>query len=231
MAGELLFDGGDGILADAEGVVAAEGEVWAGLVLVDVGDDKGGGEAGDLEGVGAGVGVGVAAEDPGLVELVHGAELGFAVDAEVEGDVGVDFRSADEPLVFCVTYGDEQGAARAGDEQFGVDPEGHHDVLGRSGRAPGDVVEVAEVGEVACVGDGDGVVFRGEEMDEFGWSCRLLAVDGGDHVRGAFEGVKRQAVEEKGQACAFGVQGGDGGIGAIAAGDALARGWRRFPRR
>ena len=91
-------------------------------------------------------------------------------------------------------------------------------------KSPGDVVEVAEVGEVACVGDGDGVVFRGEEMDEFGWSCRLLAVDGGDHVRGAFEGVKRQAVEEKGQASAFGVQGGDGGIGAIAAGDALPEG-------
>ena len=47
-----------------------------------------------------------------------------------------------------------------GDEDFGVDPEGGHDVLAL-------VVEVGEVGEVAGVGDGDGVAAYLQVVDEF----------------------------------------------------------------
>ena len=111
VAGELAFDGGDAVLADAERVVAAEGERGVRGVEVQVGDGHEAGEARDFDGLRAGVVVGVALEDPGLVEGVHGAPLGFAVDAEVVGDVGVDERAADVPLVLGVGDRDEQVAA------------------------------------------------------------------------------------------------------------------------
>ena len=107
----LVFDGGDAVLADAEGVVAAEGHAGVRGVQVHVRDGECGREARDFDGRCAGVCVGVALEDPGLVERVHGAPLGFAVDAEVVADVGVEERAADVPLVLGVRDGDEQLAA------------------------------------------------------------------------------------------------------------------------
>ena len=152
----------------------------AGFVLVEVGLDHAAGEAGDLEGLVAAVLVGVAVHDPGLVELVHGAELGFAVDAEVEADLGVESGTGDEPLVFCVGDGDEQGTASAGDDDLGVDPEWHHDVLFFSIRAG--EVEVAEVGEVAGVGYENLVAAGGDGGDE------VLGGGGGAAGEGGLEG-------------------------------------------
>ena len=120
------------------------------------------GEARDFDRLCAGVGVGVALQDPGLVEGVHGAPLGFAVDAEVVADVGVDERAVDVPLVLGVRDGDEErAAAGVWDGDAGVDPERHHDVLAF-------VVEVGEVGEVAGVGDGDGVAVSASCDERFG---------------------------------------------------------------
>ena len=81
-----------------------------GGVEAHVGDGHKAGEARDFDSVCARVGVGVALEDPGLIEGVHGAPFGFAVDAEVVADVGVEERAADVPLVLGVGYGDEERA-------------------------------------------------------------------------------------------------------------------------
>jgi len=105
---------------------------------VDVGEGHAAGETGDLEGFGAGVGVGVAVEDPGLIPLVHSAELGFAVDAEVEGDGGADAGTADEPLVFGVADGDKERAVGAGDGVAGGG-EGLDELLRGGGAAAAEV--------------------------------------------------------------------------------------------
>jgi len=240
VAGELVFDGGDAVLADAECVVAAEGKGRMRGVEMQVGDGHQAGEARDFDGLCAGVLVGVALEDPGLVEGVHGAPLGFAVDAEVVGDVGVDAGAVDVPLVLGVGDGDEEVAtAGVWDEDAGVDPEGGHDVLTV-------VVEVGEVGEVAGVVDGDGVAGLLKKANEFigpsslliHWyfvvldhkRLRLFCIndrhDGlrrkgcrsGDECRSVFEPVGGEAVKNVGEALGFGVFGGER-VGAVATGD------------
>ncbi len=230
MAGEFALDGRDAVLADAEGVVAAEGEGGVRGVEMHVGDGEEAGEAGDLDGVVAGVGVGVALEDPGLVEGVHGAPLGFAVDAEVVGDVGVDggaYSGAvlriemDVPFVLGVRGGNEEVAAvGVRDDDLGVDPEGHHDVF-RLCSACGLVVEVAEVGEVAGVVDGDGGAGGGEGLEESLGGDGFVTMNGDYEGRGVVEAVGGEAIEGIGEALGVGVFGSEG-VGAVAAGDAIA---------
>ena len=215
VAGHLLFDGGDAVLTDAEGIVAAEGKVGATDVLVHVGKEHASDEACDLEGVGVMVLVGVAAEDPRLVERVHGAELGLAVDAEVEADSGVDFGAADLPLVLGVADGDEERAFGSGDADLRVDPEGHHDVVAFE-------VKVAEVGEVAGVGEDYVVAGGGEGLNELLGRRGFLAADFGGDGCGSLEGVEAYAVEDIGEALAFGVHGREGRVGAVAAYDTSA---------
>jgi hypothetical protein len=129
-------------------------------VQMQVGDGHQASEAGDFDGLLTGVLVGIALEDPGLVEGVHGAPLGLAVDAEVVGDFGVDEGSVNVPLVLSMRGRDEQvAAAGVGDDEAGVDPERGHDILAVE-------VEVGEVGEVARVVDGDGVAGILQRLDE-----------------------------------------------------------------
>ena len=82
-------------------------------------------------------------------------------------------------------------------------------------------MKVSKVGEVPGVGDGDGVVLRGEEMDKCGRCAGALAAQGGDGLGRSGEGVEGEAVEEVGEAGAIGVEGGETRIGAVAAGDAV----------
>ncbi len=171
--------------------------------------------------------MGVAAHGPGLVEGVVGAELGAAVDAEVEGDVGVDAGAGDDPFVLGVGDGGDEFTAGAPpvfarDFEAGVEEEGHLDVLPF-------VVEVAKVGEVAGVCNGDGVAGLLEGGDELLGGFGLLAVDFCDEVCGGAtvggEAVQGQAVEDLGEADAFAVKRGELGVGAVAGGYVVSKGF------
>ncbi len=113
--------------------------------------------------------------------------------------------------------GTRRGRLVPGTRICGVDPEGHHDVFAIE-------VKVAEVGEVACVGDGHGVACGGEGLDQMFGGVRGMAGDGGRCFGVVVEGVEGETVEDVGEAGAFGVRGSDGGVGAVAAGDAVAEG-------
>ena len=161
-------------------------------MLVVVGLDELAGKPGDLDSLGAAILVRVVVHDPGLVELIHGAELGLAVDAEVEADLRVEFGAGDEPLVLGVGDGNEQRALGAGHDDQGVDPEGHHHVLSV-------VVQMAEVGEVAGVRDDDSVAAGGKGRDEILRSSGGFAGELGLEGGGVVLTVKAQAIQDVGE--------------------------------
>ena len=89
---------------------------------------------------------------------------------KVVRDACVDDWAANLPLVLGVAHGDEQRAFCARDDDLGVDPERHHHVLAVE-------VEVAEVREVACIGDHDFVARGDEDGDQILWCRDGSAVD------------------------------------------------------
>ncbi len=111
--------------------------------------------------------------------------------------------------------GTSSGRLRAGDDDLGVDVEGHGYVLAV-------VVEVAEVGEVAGVGDGDGLAGFGYVADKFFRRRRSSLVVPEDVGNGhAVDAVRGEPVEDVGETLRFSVLGGEW-AGAVAAGDAVA---------
>jgi hypothetical protein len=113
---------------------------------------------------------------PALVERVHGAELGFAIDAEVEADVGIPLRPANVQLLLGVAYRQQQRSAAGRYGDLRVDPERHHDFAFA-------VVQVAEVREEDVVRDRHLVAGLGQLMNECAAVGEALSIQNGNGLR------------------------------------------------
>ena len=167
LARHAVLDGGDHVLADAEAIVTVEGQAGMSALKGGVGIERFAQQLRDLFGLNAAILMRNALSDPILIERVHGAEFGHAIDAEVETDVGIALRAADADFFFGVTDGHKERSARLRNFDFSVEPERHHDVFAME-------MEVAEIGEIASVFDPKVIAGADEEMDE-----RLRAVGKG----------------------------------------------------
>ncbi len=193
LARHAVLDGGDHILADAEAIVTVEGQAGMSALEGSVGIERFAQQLRDLFGLNAAILMRDALADPILIERVHGAKFGHAIDAEVETDVGITLRAADADFFFGVTDGHKERTVRLRNFDLGVEPERHHDVFAVE-------VEVAEIGEVASVFDPEVITRADEEMDERLRAVGKSAVDADAQPPICRQGsIECQAIEEIGR--------------------------------